>query len=207
MVKKLYKDCQLDYEKNLELYLTGDDIEKKKALDAIFIDFKTYCFNKIRKMRSFLPIEVINDWSTDITLNAFRAISNKGLDNRESWPVNMGAYLAMFCLDINRKEKYSPEAVEVDYETYSNERNNEEEGEKLLEINDKLLDEETGKWLVTEAVKMTIINDGYTMVDIDRAMKLATKYNNKVGKFSDKNKKVLDALTKNVETLLAMEKK
>lgn len=206
MVKELYKDCQLDYEKNLELYLTGDDTEKKKALDEIFIDFKTYCFNKIRKMRSFLPIDVINDWSTDITLNAFRAISNKGLDNRESWPVNMGAYLAMFCLDINRKEKYSPESVEVDYETFSNERD-EEEGETFLELNGKLLDDETGKWLVTEAVKMTIINDGYTMVDIDRAMKLATKYNNKVGKFSDKNKKILDALAKNVETLLTMEKK
>ena len=206
MKKELYKDCQLDYEKNLELYLTGNEIEKKKALDAIFIDFKTYCFNKIRKMRSFLPINVINDWSTDITLNAFRAIGNKGLDKKESWPVNMGAYLAMFCLDINRKEKYNPESVEVDYETFSNNRE-EEEGDTYLEINDKLLDEETGKWLVTEAVKMTIINDGYKMVDIDRAMKLATKYNNKVGKFSDKNKKVLEALAKNVETLLTMEKK
>lgn len=206
-MKKLYKDCQLDYEQNLELYLTTGD---KKYYDNIFIDFKTYCFNKIKQMRGFLPIPVIDDWALEITCNAFSAISRKGMEKKSNWPENMGAYLGMFCLAINDKKKFSPEYYEssIDVEDYIKENKNEVEGDVYLMLEnddgniEHTLDESTGKWLIKEAIKMTVYNDGYNMLDLDRAIKLYTKYDGKIGKFSEKNKQIMEAFKKNILSIL-----
>lgn len=206
-MKKLYKDCQLDYEQNLELYLTTGD---KKYYDNIFIDFKTYCFNKIKQMRGFLPTPVINDWALEVTCNAISAISNKGLDKKSNWPENMGAYLGMFCLAINDKKKFSPEYYEssIPIEDYTKEDKNEIEGDVYCMLEDDdgniehSLDESTGKWLIKEATKMTVYNDGYNMLDLDRAIHLYTKYDGKIGKFSEKNKQIMEAFKKNILSIL-----
>lgn len=201
-MKKLYKDCQQDYEKNLDDFLsTGDN----KCLQNIFIDFKTYCFNKIRKMRGFLPIETIDDWSTEVTINVFNTIKKKGINKRDSWPKNMGAYLGLCCLDINNIKKYSRESIEIP----SSELNLESEyygtnEESLFMIDDKTLDMETLKWIIDEAVKMTVYNDGYKMIDVDRTMKLLTKYNGKINKFSEKYTSIKDALYKNLIYVMNM---
>ena len=199
-MKELYKDCQQDYEKNLDLYL---ETKNKKYYDEIFLDFKTYCFNKIRKMRSFLPISVIDEWALTVTLNAVASIKRKGEFSKESWPINMGAYLAMFCLEINNIKKYSPESIEIPMDF--NETNYKTiEGENLMEIEGlKTLDEETAEWVVQEAVKMTVFNDGFKMTDVDRAMKLVVKYNGKIGRFSKKNELIVSALEKNIKSILS----
>lgn len=202
-MKELYKDCQKDYEENLKVYLSdANEKEKKTAWNNIFTDFKTYCFNKIRKMRSFLPIETIDDWSTQVTCNALSYILKKDYLNIDNWPKNMGAYLGLCCLDINNVKKYSRENIEIPVEeVYSN---NTEEGESYLMIDEKLLDEETGIWIVKEAVKMTVINDGYSMIDIDRTMNLINKHNGKIGRFNKKYTDIKNALEKNIKFILTM---
>lgn len=199
-MKALYLDRQEDYEKNLEIYLSesSTDLEKKKAYDNIFIDFKTYCFNKIRRMKSFLPVSIVDDWAVEVTLNALTAIKNKGLNIKESWPTNMGGYLSWFTLAINNKEKFNPEKNEVSIEMVEK-----EEEETFMEVeNVGNVSTDTGEFLVKEAVKMTVYNYGYSMVDVDRAIKLFTKYNGKIGKFSQKNVDIINALKRNVEMIL-----
>lgn len=199
-MKELYKDCQQDYEKNLELYLETED---KKYYDEIFFDFKTYCFNKIRKMRSFLPVDVIDDWALTVTLNAMASIKRKGELSKENWPVNMGAYLAMFCLEINNIKKYSPESIEIPTD-FMEAKSEIIDGENLMEIEGlKTLDEETARWVVQEAIKMTVFNDGFSMTDVDRAMKLAIKYNGKIARFSKKNEQIVSSLEKNIKSILS----
>lgn len=206
MKKELYKDCQKDYEENLKVYLNSNSEEEKTAAwHNIFIDFKTYCFNKIRKMRSFLPIETIDDWATTVTCNALSYISKKDTSNIENWPINMGAYLGLCCLDINNIKKYSKEKIEVPSGYVDNKGNN-TEGETLLMIDEKCLDVETGVWVVKEAVKMTVANDGFSMLDIDRAMKLIERYNGKIGKFNKKYTDIKNALEKNILYILNMKK-
>ena len=200
-MKKLYKDCQQDYEKNLDDYLSTKD---NKYLQNIFIDFKTYCFNKIRKMRSFLPTETINDWATEVTINVFNAIKKKGINKRDSWPKNMGAYLGLCCLDINNIKKYSRESIEIPSELNLQSEYYDNNEESLFMIDDKTLDMETLKWVIDEAVKMTVYNDGYKMVDVDRTMKLLTKYNGKINKFSEKYTAIKDALYKNLIYVMNM---
>ena len=179
---ELYLDRQENYEKNLDIFLTAKtEDEKKKAWDNIFLDFKTYCFNKIHKMRSFLPTRTIDEWATNVTCNALGYIVKKGKNKRESWPINMGAYLGICCLDINNTKKYNREKIEIPSD-YVIETAEIEKGDNLIMIDNKTLDEETGKWLITEAVKMTIYNDGYSMLDIDRTMRLLDRYNGKIGK-------------------------
>ena len=199
IMKELYKDCQKDYEENLELYLkTGN----KKYYDNIFIDFKTYCFNKIRQMKPFLPTPMVDDWATEITLNAMQAISNKGINVKENWPQNMGGYLSWFCLGVNNAKKFSPENVEVDIESVKEEKT-EYEGETFMSIEGiGNVDEDIGKFLIEEAIKMTVYNDGYTMVNVDRAIRLYTKYKGKIGRFSQRNTDIIKALKKNIESIL-----
>lgn len=203
---ELYKDCQADYEKNLNIFLSTENPELKKlAYDNIFMDFKTYCFNKIRKMRPFLSVEVINDWSIQVTCNALSYILKKDYHNIDNWPKSMGAYLGLCCLDINNVKKYNREKIEMPVEeVFSNQVA--EEGESLLMIDDKLLDEDTGAWLIKEAVKMTVINDGYSMIDIDRTVNLINKYGNKLGRFSKKYTDIKNALEKNILFILNMKK-
>lgn len=198
---ELYKDCQADYDKNLNIFLSTEDSKlKKQAYDNIFIDFKTYCFNKIRHTRPFLPLKTIDDWSIQVTCNALSYILKKDYHNKDNWPKNMGAYLGLCCLDINNIKKYNREKIEIpSEEVFSDE---EEKGENLLMINKELLDEETGTWLVKEAVKMTVINDGYKMVDIDRTVNLINKYGNKLGRFSKKYTDIKNALEKNILFIL-----
>ena len=115
----------------------------------------------------------------------------------------MGAYLGLCCLDINNIKKYSRESIEIpselslESEYYNNE-------ESLFMIEDKTLDMETLKWIIDEAVKMTVYNDGYKMVDVDRTMKLLTKYNGKINKFSEKYTAIKDALYKNLIYVMNM---
>lgn len=198
---ELYKDCQADYDKNLNTFLSTEDFKlKKQAYDNIFIDFKTYCFNKIRHIRPFLPLETIDDWSTQVTCDALSYILKKDYHNKDNWPKNMGAYLGLCCLDINNIKKYNREKIEIpSEEVFSDE---EEKGENLLMINKELLDEETGTWLIKEAVKMTVINDGYPMADIDRTVNLINKYGNKLGRFSKKYTDIKNALEKNILFIL-----
>lgn len=200
MKRELYKDCQKDYEENLELYLkTGN----KKYYDNIFIDFKTYCFNKIRQMKPFLPTPTVDDWATEITLNAMQAISNKGTSVKENWPKNMGGYLSWFCLGVNNAKKFSPENVEVDIESVKEEKT-EYEGETFMSIEGiGSVDGDIGKFLIEEAIKMTVYNDGYTMVNVDRAIRLYNKYNGKIGRFSQRNTDIINALKKNIESILS----
>ena len=63
---------------------------------------------------------------------------------------------------------------------------------------------ETLKWIIDEAVKMTVYNDGYKMIDVDRTMKLLTKYNGKINKFSEKYTAIKDALYKNLIYVMNM---
>lgn len=204
---ELYKDCQADYEKNLNIFLSTENSElRKQAYDNIFIDFKTYCFNKIRKMRPFLPIETIDDWSVQVTCNALSYILKKDYHNRANWPESMGAYLRLCCLDINNVKKYNREKIEMPVEEVFSDGIEEEKGENLLMIDKKLLDEETGTWLIKEAVKMTVINDDYSMVDIDRTINLINKYGNKLGRFSKKYTDIKNALEKNILLILNMKK-
>ena len=116
----------------------------------------------------------------------------------------MGAYLGLCCLDINNIKKYSRETIEIpsselnlESEYYNNE-------ESLFMIDDKTLDMETLKWIIDEAVKMTVYNDGYKMIDVDRTMKLLTKYNGKINKFSEKYTSIRDALYKNLTYVMNM---
>ena len=51
---------------------------------------------------------------------------------------------------------------------------------------------------------MTVYNDGYKMVDVDRTMKLLTKYNGKINKFSEKYTSIRDALYKNLTYVMNM---
>lgn len=206
MPKNLYLDRNLDYEKNLNIFLSEEstDLEKKKAYDGIFMDFKTYIFNKIRTMRTFLPVNVVDEWSTEVTLSALTSIKNKGLDKRESWPEKMGGYLGVYCLEINNVKKFSREKIEIPTENvmesteyYNNEK------ESLIMIDNKVLDDETGAWLIKEAIKMTVLNDGFSMVDIDRTVKLLDKYNGKIGRFSKKYSNIKDALEKNIKSILS----
>lgn len=205
MPKNLYLDRNLDYEKNLNIFLSEEstDLEKRKAYDRIFIDFKTYIFNKIRTMRTFLPVNVVDEWSTEVTLSALTAIKNKGLNKRESWPEKMGGYLGVYCLEINNVKKFSREKIEIPTENVmeSTEYCNNEK-ESLIMIDNKVLDDETGTWLIKEAVKMTVMNDGFSMVDIDRTIKLLDKYNGKIGRFSKKYTNIKDALEKNIKSIL-----
>ena len=69
-------------------------------------------------------------------------------------------------------------------------------------IDNKVLDDETGAWLIKEAIKMTIMNDKFSMVDIDRTVKLLDKYNGKIGRFSKKYSNIRDALEKNIKSIL-----
>ena len=71
-------------------------------------------------------------------------------------------------------------------------------------IDDKTLDMETLKWIIDEAIKMTVYNDGYKMIDVDRTMKLLTKYNGKINKFSEKYTSIRDALYKNLTYVMNM---
>ena len=167
------------------------------------MDFKTYIFNKIRTMRTFLPVNVVDEWSTEVTLSALTSIKNKGLNKRESWPEKMGGYLGVYCLEINNVKKFSREKIEIPTENvmesteyYNNEK------ESLIMIDNKVLDDETGVWLVKEAVKMTVINDKFSMVDVDRTVKLLNKYNGKIGRFSKKYSNIKDALEKNIKSIL-----
>ena len=167
------------------------------------MDFKTYIFNKIRTMRTFLPVSVVDEWSTEVTLSALTAIRNKGLNKRESWPEKMCGYLSAFCLGINNVKKFSRENIEIPVENvmesaeyYGNEK------ESLIMIDNKVLDNETGAWLIKEAVKMTVLNDGYSMIDIDRTVKLLDKYNGKIGRFSKKYTNIKSALEKNIKSIL-----
>lgn len=205
MTKNLYLDRNLDYEKNLNIFLSEEstDLEKKKAYEGIFMDFKTYIFNKIRTMRTFLPVNVVDEWSTEVTLSALTSIKNKGLNKRESWPEKMGGYLGAYCLEINNVKKFSREKIEIPTENVmeSTEYYNNEE-ENLIMIDNKVLDDETGAWLIKEATKLTVINDGYSMVDVDRAVRLCIKYDGKIGKFSKKTIEIVNALKKNIESIL-----
>lgn len=204
---ELYLDRQENYEKNLDIFLTAKtEDEKKKAWDNIFLDFKTYCFNKIHKMRSFLPTRTIDEWATNVTCNALGYIVKKGKNKRESWPINMGAYLGICCLDINNTKKYNREKIEIPSD-YVAETAEIEKGDNLIMVENKTLDEETGKWLITEAVKMTIYNDGYSMLDIDRTMRLLDRYDGKIGKFSKKYTDIKNALEKNIKYILTMDNK
>lgn len=200
-MKELYLDRQKDYEKNLELYLAT---KEKKYYDNIFIDMKTYCFNKIKQMKPFLPINTIDDWATEVTLNAIQAIKNKGFDNRKNWPDNMGGYLSWFCLGVNNAKKFSPENVEVDIESVQDiELIHDDKGETFMNIEGiGSIDNDVAKFIIQEAIKMTVYNDGYEMVNVDRAIKLYMKYDGKIGKFSQRNKVIIDALKKNVESIL-----
>ena len=199
-MKELYKDCQKDYEENLELYLeTGD----KKFYDNIFIDFKTYCFNKIKQMKPFLPINTIDEWATEVTLNAMRAIKSKGLSYRESWPENMGGYLSWFCLGVNNAKKFSPENIEVDIDSV-NEDKIEDDGETFMQIEGiGNVDNDVANFVIQEAIKMTVYNDGYDMLNVDRAVKLYTKYNGKIGRFSQRNTDIIKCLEKNIKSILS----
>lgn len=200
---KLYKDCQKDYEENLELYLENGN---KKYYDNIFIDFKTYCFNKIRQMKPFLPTPTVDDWATEVTLNAMQAISNKGVNVKENWPENMGGYLSWFCLGVNNAKKFSPEKVEVDIESVSKLKDESQAdiGETFMLIEGiGSVDNEVSQFIIKEAIKMTVYNDGYTMLNVDRAIKLYTKYNGKIGRFSQRNTDIINALKKNIESILS----
>ena len=199
-MKELYKDCQTDYEENLELYLeTGD----KKFYDNIFIDFKTYCFNKIRQMKSFLPTPTVDEWATEVTLNAMRAIKSKGLSSSYSWPENMGGYLSWFCLGVNNAKKFSPENIEVDIDSV-NEDKIEDDGETFMQIEGiGNVDNDVAKFVIQEAIKMTVYNDGYDMLNVDRAVKLYTKYNGKIGRFSQRNTDIIKCLEKNIKSILS----
>jgi len=203
---ELYKDCQKDYDKNLEIYLSDASTEEEKdnAWKNIFIDFKTYCFNKIKKMKPFLPIDTVDDWSTNVTCNALNAILKKDYKNIEVWPKNMGAYLGMCCLGINNIKKYSREKIEIPVDFINNTEITDNEGEPLLMVENNILDEETGKWLIKEAVKMTVINDGYKMIDIDRTMRLINKHGEKLGAYSKKYTDIKNALEKNIKFILNM---
>ena len=205
MPKNLYLDRNLDYEKNLNIFLSEEstDLEKKKAYDGIFMDFKTYIFNKIRTMRTFLPVNIVDEWSTEVTLSALTAIKNKGLNKRESWPEKMGGYLGVYCLEINNVKKFSREKIEIPTENvmesteyYNNEK------ESLIMIDNKVLDDETGAWLIKEATKLAVLNNGYSMVDIDRAIKLFIKYNGKIGRFSKKYSNIIETIKNNIESIL-----
>lgn len=202
-MKELYKDCQKDYEENLELYLkTGN----KKYYDNIFIDFKTYCFNKIRQMKPFLPTPTVDDWATEVTLNAMQSISNKGTNVKENWPENMGGYLSWFCLGVNNAKKFSPEKVEVDIESVSKLKDEAQVdiGETFMLIEGiGSVDNEVSQFIIKEAIKMTVYNDGYTMLNVDRAIRLYTKYNGKIGRFSQRNTDIINALKKNIESILS----
>lgn len=197
---KLYKDCQKEYKENLELFLeTGN----KKYYDVIFIDFKTYCFNKIKQMKSFLPISTIDEWATEVTLNAMQAIKNKGINVKESWPENMGGYLSWFCLSVNNAKKFSPENIEVSIESIKEDKI-EDEGETFMQIEGiGSVDDDAATWLIEEATKMTVYNDGYKMLDIERAVRLYTKYNGKIGRFSQKNMDIIKSLEKNIKSILS----
>lgn len=197
---KLYKDCQQEYKENLELFLkTGD----KKYYDVIFIDFKTYCFNKIKQMKSFLPISTIDEWATEVTLNAMQAIKNKGINVKENWPENMGGYLSWFCLSVNNANKFSPENIEVSIESIKEDKI-EDEGETFMQIEGiGSVDDDAATWLIKEATKMTVYNDGYKMLDIERAVSLYTKYNGKIGRFSQKNTDIIKSLEKNIKSILS----
>ena len=201
---ELYLDRQENYEKNLDIFLTAKtEDEKKKAWDNIFLDFKTYCFNKIHKMRSFLPTRTIDEWATNVTCNALGYIVKKGKNKRESWPINMGGYLSWFCLTVNNAKKFNPEKNEIDIEVLNKERIK-NKGEVFMNIEGiGTIDNEVGEFVIKEAVKMTVINDGYSMLDIDRAVKLYTKYNGKIGRFSKKNYEIINALENNMKTILA----
>lgn len=199
---ELYKDCQKDYEENLELYLeTGSH----KYYDNIFIDFKTYCFNKIKQMKPFLPTSTVDDWATEVTLNAMQAISNKGINVKESWPRSMGGYLSWFCLGVNNAKKFNPEKVEVDIESVKEKDEAQaEKGDTFMIIEGiGSVDNEAGQFVIKEAIKMTVYNDGYTMLNVDRAIRLYTKYNGKIGRFSQKNINIINALKKNIESILS----
>lgn len=197
----LYKDCQADYDENLRTYLaTGS----KASWDNIFIDFKTYCFNKIRKMRPFLPVRTIDDWATTVACNALDSIIRNGADREDSWPINMGAYLGLCCLDINNIKKYNREKIEIPTEDVIQDKISGVKGETLMTIGDNLLDDKTGVWIVKEAVKMTVFNDGYSMLDVDRTIRLINKYNGKIGRFSKKNLAIKSALERNIEFILNM---
>lgn len=200
-MKELYLDRQEDYEKNLELFLAT---QEKKYYDNIFIDMKTYCFNKIKQMKPFLPINTIDDWATEVTLNAIQAIKNKGFSDRKNWPDNMGGYLSWFCLGVNNAKKFSPENVEVDIESVQDiDLIHDDKGEAFMQIEDiGSVDNEVAKFIIQEAIKMTVYNDGYEMVNVDRAIKLYTKYNGKIGKFSVRNKVIIEALKNNIESIL-----
>lgn len=200
-MKELYLDRQEDYEKNLELFLAT---QEKKYYDNIFIDMKTYCFNKIKQMKPFLPINTIDDWATEVTLNAIQAIKNKGFSDRKNWPDNMGGYLSWFCLGVNNAKKFSPENVEVDIESVQDiDLIHDDKGEAFMQIEDiGSVDNEVSQFLIKEAIKMTVFNDGYKMIDVDRAIKLYTKYNGKIGKFSVRNKVIIEALKNNIESIL-----
>lgn len=200
-MKELYLDRQEDYEKNLELFLAT---QEKKYYDNIFIDMKTYCFNKIKQMKPFLSINTIDDWATEVTLNAIQAIKNKGFSDRKNWPDNMGGYLSWFCLGVNNAKKFSPESVEVDIESVQDiELIHNDEGEAFMQIEDiGSVDNEVSQFLIKEAIKMIVFNDGYKMIDVDRAIKLYTKYNGKIGKFSQRNKVIIETLKKNIESIL-----
>ena len=205
MTKNLYLDRNLDYEKNLNIFLSEEstDLEKKKAYDGIFMDFKTYIFNKIRTMRTFLPVNVVDEWSTEVTLSALTSIKNKGLNKRESWPEKMGGYLGAYCLEINNVKKFSREKIEIPTENVmeSTEYYNNEE-ESLIMIDNKVLDDETGAWLIKEATKLAVLNNGYSMIDIDRAIKLSIKYNGKIGRFSKKYTNIIETIKNNIESIL-----
>lgn len=200
-MKELYLDRQEDYEKNLELFLAT---QEKKYYDNIFIDMKTYCFNKIKQMKPFLPINTIDDWATEVTLNAIQAIKNKGFSDRKNWPDNMGGYLSWFCLGVNNAKKFSPENVEVDIESVQDiDLIHDDKGEAFMQIEDiGSVDNEVSQFLIKEAIKMTVFNDGYKMIDVDRAIKLYTKYNGKIGKFSVRNKVIIETLKNNIESIL-----
>lgn len=199
IMRELYKDCQKDYEENLELFL---ETREKEYYDNIFIDFKTYCFNKIRQMKSFLPTPTVDEWATEVTLNAMQAIKNKGINVKENWPKNMGGYLSWFCLGVNNAKKFSPENIEVDIASV-NEEKIEDEGETFMQIEGiGNVDNEVSQFVITEAIKMTVFNDGYEMVNVDRAIKLYTKYNGKIGRFSQRNMDIIKALKKNIESIL-----
>lgn len=200
-MKELYLDRQEDYEKNLELFLVT---QEKKYYDNIFIDMKTYCFNKIKQMKPFLPINTIDDWATEVTLNAIQAIKNKGFSDRKNWPDNMGGYLSWFCLGVNNAKKFSPENVEVDIESVQDiDLIHDDKGEAFMQIEDiGSVDNEVSQFLIKEAIKMTVFNDGYKMIDVDRAIKLYTKYNGKIGKFSVRNKVIIETLKNNIESIL-----
>lgn len=206
---KLYKDCSKDYKENLEKWLqTAED----KYYKEIFIDFKTYCFNRIRKLRPFLKVWVIDDWATEVTCNALRTIRRKGMNERSSWPENMAGYLSFFCLAINNKEHFTSDGCiansvslnEIIENKEAIEENEKPKGDVWMNIADKgNIDADAASWLIQEAVKMTVYNDGYKMVDVDRAMRLLVKHAGKIGRFRKKNTDIINAVKKNMESILA----